>query len=100
MRIETNLHILVYCFIVYSFFWAVIRTNPTKKWIRKVLIIIGSLIMPAIIPGHGELILAFPNVALLSIPTAVTWGICLLFIVINHMIIMYTLQIYRQYKQK
>ena len=98
MRIETNLHILVYCFIGYVIFWVLVRTNPSKKIFRKALIIIGSLIMPALIPGHGEFIMAIPNATLFSIPTVVTWGIGLFFIVINYIIILLAHYSYMQYK--
>jgi len=84
MRLELNSELLLFCSLLFVF----VSLWLTKFTSSKKLSIIGSsflgaFVMPAFVPGHGELVVLLPNAALFAIPNAFTWGIGLFFLVVN-----------------
>jgi len=83
MRLELNLSLFIVLLLIFlSFLLIFIKQNGTKITTKIVLLLSFSLLSPAFIPGHGELIVVLPNGALFAKFTNLTLGAGLFFIFI------------------
>ena len=99
MRIEISPSILFLCLVGLFIVWASSKMNLSKKWSEKIMLLSVSLLMPAFIPGHGEIIMVFPNAALFAVSSSAAWGIGSLFMAANYIIISILLYKFKQIKR-
>lgn len=86
MRLEFHGLVLLICIILSASLWFLAREHRSKPYFIFVLSFCGALLLPAFIPGHGEIIIALPNAALFTIFDSMAWGVGLFYLVINFFI--------------
>jgi len=83
MRLELNIPMLIVLLIGSIALLAIYRKQKSRKLPTKILITISiSLLLPAFIPGHSEIVIAIPNGALFGKLTTLAWGIGLFFMLV------------------
>ncbi len=85
MRLEFNGLVLLICIILSVFIWFVAR-DRFKAYLVFILSFCGALLLPAFVPGHGEIIIALPNAALFTVFNSMAWGVGLFYLVVNFFI--------------
>lgn len=98
MRLEFHAVALVICIILFLSSWLLGRNHHAKPYFVFVWSFCGALLLPAIIPGHGEFIVAFPNLALLIMFNSMDWGVGLFYFVINFFISYAVLNAWQKYQ--
>jgi len=97
MRLEFHGLVLLICIILSVSLWFLAREHRSKPYFIFVLSLCGALLLPAFIPGHGEIIIALPNVALFTVFNTLAWGAGLFYLVINFFISYAVLNIVKKY---
>jgi len=95
MRIETDYIFLMYLGISLVLVWGLLKIYISKKVLRRVLKIAlalnVALLMPAFIPGHGEVVMLIPTGALYGVSGNEVKFLGLIFTLINYAIVWYIL---------
>ncbi|MBL1321919.1 MAG: hypothetical protein COA63_012790 [Methylophaga sp.] len=86
MRIEFNGLVLLICIVLLALVWLLGRRHRSKPYFVFILSFCGALLLPAFIPGHGEIIIALPNAALFTVFNSLAWAAGLFYLVINFFI--------------
>ena len=97
MRLEFNGVALLFCIILSTLVWFLGRRYRAKPYFVFILSFCGALLLPAFIPGHGEMIIAFPNAALFTVFNSLAWGAGLFYLVLNFFISYAILNIIKKY---
>lgn len=87
MRIEFDSHLFTGLAILFIVTWLITNRGQYRKIFITLTGFVGALLMPAFVPGHGELIMMLPNASLFTLPNKISWGIGLFFFVINFIIL-------------
>jgi hypothetical protein len=94
MRLELNFLLFIVFLIATIVFWLIYKRQRYGKTIAKIfLILCWSLMLPAFIPGHGELIVALPNGALFGKFTDLTWIVGLFFVFLYSWVVFFILKV-------
>ncbi|VAW44782.1 hypothetical protein MNBD_GAMMA02-1528 [hydrothermal vent metagenome] len=86
MRIEADYNILSYLAIMLFAVLALAKTNMPRKPYKILLASVTALIMPAFVPGHGEIVMLIPNGALFVVAPSEIMVVGIVFTVINYFI--------------
>ncbi len=86
MRLETDYNILIWCVIGIFIVLLLSKSAMPKKPYKILLALMVSFTMPAFIPGHGEIVMLLPNVALFGIASPIAKVAGIIFTVINYFI--------------
>ena len=86
MRLEFHGIILLFCIILFIAVWFLAKPFRSKPIFVFILSFCGALLLPAFIPGHGEMIVALPNTVLFTVFNSLAWGAGLFYLVINFFI--------------
>jgi hypothetical protein len=97
MRLEFHGLALFICIILFVSIWLFGRNHHAKPYFIFLLSLCGALLLPAFIPGHGEIIMALPNAALFTVFNSMAWGVGLFYLVINFFISYAALNIIKKY---
>ncbi len=83
MRLESNIALFFIFLFGMLFFGYFCKKQKWENFLSKLFFVLFcSLLFPAFIPGHGEIIVALPNGALFTKMTILTWSIGLFYIFI------------------
>lgn len=81
MRLESNIALFFIFLFGMLFFGYFCKKQKWENFLSKLFFVLFcSLLFPAFIPGHGEIIVALPNGALFTKMTILTWSIGLFYI--------------------
>ncbi|PHS26547.1 MAG: hypothetical protein COA83_02395 [Methylophaga sp.] len=78
--------------------WILAKNHRSKPYFVFILSFFGSLLLPALVPAHGEFIIALPNAALFTVVNTMAWGVGLFYLVINFFICYAVLNIWQRYQ--
>lgn len=98
MRLEFHAVALVICIILFLLSWLLGRSHHAKPYFVFVWSFCGALLLPAFIPGHGEFVAVFPNLALFPTLNSMAWGVGIFYFVINFFISYAVLNALQKYK--
>lgn len=99
MRLEFYLSVFLSCVLLSLVVCLLSRRHRSKPYFVFILSFCGALLLPALIPGHGEFIIVLPNVALFAVTNSLAWGIGLFYLLINFFIsYMIINSLYRYFK--
>jgi len=83
MRLELNFPLFIVFLLISLMFWFNLKKQNGRKTTTKIFLILScSLMLPAFIPGHGRIIVVFPNGALLGSLTSPAFIVGLFFVLI------------------
>ncbi len=84
MRLELDNELLFICSGAFILcLWFFIRYCHSRKVMRIASSLVGAFAMPALIPGHGEIVLILPNALLFTTSIPVVQVIGLFFLILN-----------------
>ena len=86
MRLEFHGYAFLLCLVLISLVWFLGRKYRSKSYFIFILSLCGALLLPAFVPGHGEVIIALPNAALFTVFNSMAWGVGIFYLVINFFI--------------
>ncbi len=97
MRLEFQSLIFLACIALIISVWFLGQRGRFKPYLIFLLSVCGALLLPAFVPGHGEIIIALPNAALFTVFNSMAWGLGLFYLVINFFISYAILNIVQKY---
>jgi len=86
MRLEAEYTVLIYTLIGLSIVLFTYKTNIPIKLYKILLALVVATILPALIPGHGEMVIIIPNASLFLVDSTEAKVIGVIFTMINFVI--------------
>ncbi len=83
MRLELDVVLFIVFLLGSLLFGYLYKILKSRVSITKLFfVLMSSLLLPAFIPGHGEIVIALPNGALFFKSSSLTWGIGFFYVLI------------------
>lgn len=87
MRIELDASLFLLCVIIVVLTWLITRNWQSRKLFILSMSFVGALLMPAFVPGHGELIMVLPNATMFTIKNDFSLFIGCFFLLVNFLVL-------------
>lgn len=87
MRIETNTVLLIGLTLLFGVVWLITRHRQPRRLFIVSISVIGALLLPGYVPGHGEIVLIIPNATLFTVDNHFVWGLGTVFGIINYCVL-------------